>query len=360
MRFRAMISVLVLAALVLPAFAAESAQPAQRRGNRGQGERRRGGSMEPLVVDPNADARLNQLGARNIGVHDPSTIVKCKDVYWIFITGGGTPSFYSKDLVTWHRGPRTFSEAPSWVAKAVPGNRGMNFWAPDVMYHNGRYLLYYSVSTFGRNTSAIGLTTNPTLDPNDPDYKWTDQGIVIQCDPNDDFNTIDPAVLTDQEGNLWMTFGSFWSGIKLIQLDPKTGLRLAPDAPIHALADYPQIEAPFIYFHDGYYYLFLNWGRCCAGVNSTYNIRVGRCEKITGPYLDKEGKDMLKEGGTLLLETDGAFIGPGHPGIYKEGATYWLGMHFYDGLRRGQSRYAVRPLEWGEDGWPVIVTSSAP
>jgi len=331
--------------------------------------------MEPIEVDPAADARLNQLGARNIGVHDPSTIVKCKDLYWIFITGGGTPSFYSEDLVTWHNGPRTFNEAPSWQAEAVPANRGTGYWAPDVIYHNGKYLLYFSVSTFGRNTSAIGLATNPTLDPNDPAYEWTHQGLVVSSQGDgsgagdegltrSQFNTIDPAVFADQDGRLWLTFGSFWSGIKLIELDPETGLRLAPDSPMYSLADYPRIEAPFIYFHDGYYYLFLNWGRCCAGVNSTYNIRVGRCKEVTGPYLDKDGVDMFDEdgegGGTLLLETDGAFIGPGHPGIYKDGETYWLGMHFYDGLRRGRSRYALRPLEWGEDGWPVVVTPPAP
>jgi len=178
---------------------------------------------------------------------------------------------------------------------------------------------------------------------------------VIQSSPRDDFNAIDPVVTQDADGNLWLAFGSFWGGIKLIQLDPATGRRIAPDSPIHALAHYDSIEAPFIYYHNGVYYLFLNWGMCCRGVNSTYNMRVGRSPTITGPYLDKEDKDMLEGGGTLLLETDGPFIGPGHAGILKKGDRYWLGMHFYDGSTPwGVSKYALRPLTWTEDGWPVV------
>ena len=130
----------------------------------------------------------------------------------------------------------------------------------------------------------------------------------------------------DADGNLWMSFGSFWGGIKLIQLDPATGKRIAPDSPVHALAHYDSIEAPFIYHHNGVYYLFLNWGMCCRGLNSTYNMRVGRSPKITGPYLDKEDKDMLEGGGTLLLDTDGPFIGPGHAGIL-EGGRQILARH---------------------------------
>jgi arabinan endo-1,5-alpha-L-arabinosidase len=140
-----------------------------------------------------------------------------------------------------------------------------------VIFHNGRFLLYYSVSRFGRNTSAIALAANPTLDPADPDFRWTDEGIVIQSGTDDDFNAIDPAVVKTSDGKLWMSFGSFWSGIKLIQLDPQTGKRLAPDSPIHSLAHYEAIEAPHIHEHGDYFYLFVNWDRCCRGVNSTYN-----------------------------------------------------------------------------------------
>jgi arabinan endo-1,5-alpha-L-arabinosidase len=262
----------------------------------------------------------------------------------------------SKDLKEWTAGPRVFDKSPEWTAQAVPANRG-HFWAPDLIHHNGRFLLYYSVSTFGKNTSAIGLATNATLDPADPNFAWKDEGIVIQSTANDDFNAIDPAVVRDHEGGLWMSFGSFWKGIMLIQLDPTTGKRIAPDSPIHTLAYKREIEAPFIHYRDGYYYLFVNWGFCCRGVRSTYNIRVGRSTSITGPYLDQDGVDLAKEGGTLMMGTDGRFIGPGHAGIVSRNGADFLSYHFYDAQsapRPGMATLGVRRLFWRSDGWPTL------
>lgn len=286
-------------------------------------------------------------------VHDPSTIVKHKGEYWVFATGRGVVSLRSKDLVAWEFGPPVFAEPPKWVADVVPGHRGY-FWAPDVIRHDGRYLLYYSVSAFGKNTSAIALASNPTLDPADPEYKWTDHGIVIRSGPKDDYNAIDPCVVRGPEDTLWMAFGSFWSGIKLVQLDPKTGLRLAPDSPVHALAHKEQIEAVALYRHGGYFYQLVNWGWCCRGVRSTYNIRVGRSRDVTGPYLDRDGRDLRQGGGSLLLGTEGRFIGPGHAGVFQDGDRYLLSYHFYDGERGGRARLAIRPLEWDRDGWPQV------
>ncbi len=305
---------------------------------------------------PVADLDLYAFSV-GVGVHDPSTIVKDKDTYWSFNTGNGLPSHFSKDLITWQNGPPVFSERPAWIADVVPGNRGLNFWAPDVFHLKDRYLLYYAVSTFGSRTSGIGLATNPTLDSNDPNYKWTDQGLVVKTQQGvNNYNAIDPAVVQEADSKLWLVFGSFWEGIKLIQLDPATGQRLAPDSPITELAHNSSIEAAYIYFHDGYYYLFVNWGKCCAGLNSTYNIRVGRSKTITGPYLDMAGKDLAHEGGTLFLETRGKFIGPGHAGIIKVEDQFWLSCHFYDGgTARGTSKLAVLPLAWNKDGWPNVV-----
>lgn len=296
---------------------------------------------------------LKWHGKRDARLHDPSSIVKCQGEYWCFSTGRGVRSWRSKDLAHWERGPRVFADMPAWVTDVVPTQRG-HFWAPDVIFHKGRYLLYYSVSRFGRNTSAIGLASNPTLDPADPNYRWTDHGIVIQSKEQDDFNAIDPAVIKTKESQLWMAFGSFWSGIKLIQLDPKTGRRIAPDSRIYPLAHYEAIEAPHIHKHGEYYYLFVNWDLCCRGIDSTYNIRVGRSRRIAGPYLDQDGKDLLQGGGTLLLATDGPFIGPGHASVFSEGGRDWFSCHFYDGTDRGRSWLALRPLSWSKGGWPLL------
>lgn len=296
---------------------------------------------------------LARNGALEPRVHDPSSIVRCKDEYWFFATGNGVASWRSRDLTNWVQGPRVFPEMPAWVKDVVPTQRG-HFWAPDVILHEGRYRLYYSVSAFGKNTSAIALATNATLDPEDPDFAWRDEGIVVRSNAGDDFNAIDPAVIRTASGEHWMSFGSFWSGLKLFELDPASGKALQPEAPLRAIANYPEIEAPYIHQRPDHFYLFVNWDRCCRGTNSTYNIRVGRSREITGPYRDRDGRDLRDGGGTLLLATDGPFVGPGHANILEEDGRFWLSFHFYDGTDRGRSKLAIRSLRWREDGWPEL------
>lgn len=296
---------------------------------------------------------LDQSAARGIVARDPSTIVKCKDDYWVFYTGRGIPSYHSKDLVNWEPGPRVFSTAPGWIATAVPENRNMNYWAPDVAHVGDRYLLYYAVSTFGKNTSAIGLASNPTLDPNDPAYHWTDEGAVIQSHASDDWNALDPSVFHADNGTLWLAFGSYWSGIKLVQLDPATGKRLHPKARLVSLAYNKSIEASCLYQHDGYYYLFVDWGSCCKSVNSTYNVRMGRSRKITGPYKDENGKNMLKGGGSLFLDNHPPLYGPGHAGFLVADGKTWFTSDFEGDTRMGgKATLAIMPLTWLPNGWP--------
>lgn len=317
-------------------------------------------SPATLPADPATTARLTQLGARNLRLHDPSAILKFKDTYYLFSTGPGVPTYSSKDLLTWERGPRALPDPPKWIRETIPANRnGNDFWAPDVIHLNDRFLLYYSVSTFGKNTSAIALATNTTLDPTDPNYKWTDGGVILRSTAGqDNFNAIDPAPFLDADGRLYLAFGSFWSGIKLVELDPTTGLRLSADSPIHALAQNAQIEGPYLFHHADHYYLLVAWGWCCRGVNSTYNIRVGRSDKITGPYLDRTGKDMLKGGGTLLLGTTGPLIGPGQPSLFTDDKnTPHLVFHFYDPTQRGRGTLAIHPLTWDQENWPTLTPS---
>jgi arabinan endo-1,5-alpha-L-arabinosidase len=309
---------------------------------------------------------LEKSASRGIVTRDPSDIVKCKDEYWVFYTGRGVPSYHSKDLMKWERGPAVFKMAPEWIATTVPENHNMSCWAPDVMKVGDRYLLYYSVSTMGKMTSGIGLATNATLDPNDPAYHWTEEGVVVRTREGDNYNAIDPSVFEDTDGALWLTFGSYWSGIKLIQLDPKTGKRIAPDSQIYALAFNESIEASYLCKHDGYYYLFVNWGSCCQGPRSTYNIRIGRSTKVTGPYVDKAGMEMLRGGGSVFLATsNGPLVGPGHAGTLNAEGKNWFTSDFEGDLRmNGKATLAIMPLKWNADGWPeatvndVIPTNS--
>ncbi|MFH5806285.1 arabinan endo-1,5-alpha-L-arabinosidase [Alienimonas sp. DA493] len=345
----------VLLAVLLSAGAASAvAQPPGPQSADDERGRRFRRTFAPVSA---ADAAvLARHGRRDAAVHDPTSIVRCGDEYWLFATGRGIASWRSTDLKDWQPGPRVFAEPPAWALEAVPEHRG-RYWAPAVLRHGDRYLLYYSVSTFGKNRSAIGLATSPTLDPDDPAYRWTDHGPVVQSRPGDDFNAIDPAVLATADGGLWLAFGSFWSGLKLVRLDSATGLRAEPDAAPIALADAPddQIEAPLLAERDGFYYLFFNRGLCCRGTESTYEIRVGRSRSVEGPYLDRDGRPLLGGGGTLLSETDGPFIGPGHAGLLEEDGRTWFGCHFYDGARRGRATLALQELRWDEDGWPRLL-----
>ncbi|MBI2926593.1 MAG: arabinan endo-1,5-alpha-L-arabinosidase [Verrucomicrobia bacterium] len=310
------------------------------------------------TADPFRAAAEAPALSGELAIHDPSTVVQCGGVYWVFGTGRGVISRYSSDLVTWEAGPPVFRNAPTWTTNAVPNHRG-RFWAPDVIQVAGRYLLYYSVSTWGSRVSAIGLATNRTLNPRSPDFQWGDGGIAVQTSDRDDFNAIDPSVMQDKDGRLWLAFGSFWSGIKVVELNPQTGLRLAADSPMHALAWKEAIEAACLYQRGDHYYLFVNWGRCCRGVNSTYNIRVGRSASVTGPYLDKDGVDLLRGGGSLVLDTSGHYIGPGHAGILKRSGTDWLSYHFYNGQQSGRAELDLLPLRWTADGWPEVAARQA-
>jgi hypothetical protein len=203
------------------------------------------------------------------------------------------------------------------------------------------------------------LATTPTLDPNDPQYTWVDHGIVIQSSQGFPYNTIDPAVTFDAQGGLWLVFGSYWTGIYLVQLDPATGMRISPNSPSHRLAWNNSIEAASICYKDGYYYLFVNWGSCCSGVNSTYNVRVGRSTQITGPYRDSSGVDMVDRGGDIFMRASGKFTGPGHIGVLAENGRELFSFHYYDANQwaknyeaYGAARLGLAPLLWSADGWP--------
>jgi beta-glucanase (GH16 family) len=284
-------------------------------------------------------------------IHDPSSIVADVRADYIFGTGPGIRIKSSLDLRRWKADGAVFSTPPAWTTNAVPAFKGY-FWAPDVIRLNGKFYLYYAVSSMGKQTSAIGLATNPTLDLSAPNYRWTDAGEVIGSTNGSLYNAIDPSVMRDKDGRLWMAFGSFWGGIFLTELDPETGKLIRPKAPLYQLAWNPSIEASCLTHHGRYYYLFVNWGQCCRGTNSTYEVRVGRAEKITGPYHDQTGKVLASGGGSPFLQTCGRFIGPGHIGIFQDGDTTRFSYHYYDAATHGRSRLALGVIDWSS-GWPV-------
>ena len=284
-------------------------------------------------------------------VHDPC-IMKCGYYFYIYCTGDRIPIRRSGDLLFWEYRGNVFHEIPAWGLQEVPGVS--NIWAPDISFFNGTYHLYYSLSTFGSNRSRIGLATNVTLDPNDPDYLWMDRGKVVESNPGNNYNAIDPNIVRAGDGKIWMAFGSFWSGIKAVEIDSATGKPV--NLTLYSLAGRGggAIEAPFIINRRSGYYLFVSFDACCQGVNSTYNIRVGKSDSVTGPYIDFLGRPMTSGAGTLLLSGDSRWKGPGHCAVYSEGDYTWLVYHAYDAQRNGIPVLRINNLTWDESGWPVV------
>jgi arabinan endo-1,5-alpha-L-arabinosidase len=306
---------------------------------------------------------IAQEYAGNIPVHDP-VMIKQDSVYYLFCTGRGISVWSSKDMTSWKREKQVFDTLP-WGVATIRGFRN-HIWAPDISYHNGLYYLYYSVSAFGKNTSCIGVATNKTLHPGSPNFKWVDHGKLIQSVPGRDmWNAIDPNLVKDENGIPWLSFGSFWNGMKLVRLgsdlvsvaQPEQWYTIAsrPRNPIlpDSVAGDAAIEAPFIFKKDNYYYLFVSFDYCCRGEKSTYKMVVGRSQRVIGPYLDQDGVAMNAGGGSLVLEGDKNWYGVGHNAVVQFANSDYLIFHGYDAADRGRSKLRVEKLDW-INGWPVV------
>jgi arabinan endo-1,5-alpha-L-arabinosidase len=296
--------------------------------------------------------------------HDP-VVAKQGDIYYLFCTGPGITSFTSKDLKTWTQADPVFAKAPDWALTVAPGFNG-HIWAPDITFHNGIYYLYYSVSAFGKNTSAIGLVTNATLNPADKNYKWTDQGIVIQSVPNRDmWNAIDPNLIFDEKGTPRLAFGSFWTGLKMVKLNPNLKEVAQPEEWTtiarrdrksdleDSEAGNAAIEGPFIFKKGDYYYQFNSWDYCCRGEKSTYKLVVGRSKSVTGPYVDKNGLELAKGGGSLVIEGNKNWYGVGHNSVFTFDGKDYTFMHGYDASDKGLPKLIVKEITW-IDYWPTV------
>ena len=304
-------------------------------------------------------------------VHDP--VLACEDgIYYLYCTGHGITQMTSTDRQHWtlsREGVLPNGKIPAWTHDSVPGFE-THIWAPDVVKYRGKWYMGYSCSTFGKNTSAIGLLSNKCLSDKDG---WKDEGCIVASRGNrDNWNAIDPNFIIDEKGKPWMTWGSFWDGIQLIPLDktmhPKKGAKPQTIARRHAVGDASAepnptskfagtnaIEAPFIMRHGGYYYLFVSWDYCCRGIKSNYRVAVGRSKNVSGPYLDRDGKPMLEGGGTLLLEGDKKeYEALGHCSAYHfpDGDVFFC--HGYSVAKNGASILVQKRIEWTEDGWLTL------
>lgn len=294
----------------------------------------------------------------NTFAHDP-TMIEADGVFYRFWTAPDIPMASSRDLRHWQDGPPVYTAGtPDWFddwIRTVPGQT-FNFpWAPDVSYFGGRYHLYSSFSgRFGANYSCITHLTTTDIASGD----WEDHGPVICSKAGDGHNAIDADVGFEEDGTPWLSFGSWWDGIKAFKLTA-SGER-ADDELIHlAQTASPNdgIEAPVLFRRCGYYYLFVSWGLCCPGqgrsVNQlTYRVAVGRSRDIQGPYVDRNGKPMLEGGGTLMVQGNFEFAAAGHSDVLvHEDKVY----HFYHAYRRrdGGAELRIVEMPFDKDGWPI-------
>lgn len=321
------------------------------------------------------------------GTHDPS-IAKDGETYYVFATGAATPAAHtpapadaaakvssepvaqlpvrcSMDLKLWTRCGAVFPSMPKWIHETSPSTKEL--WAPDISYFDRLFHLYYAFSAFGKNTSGIALATNETLDPASPKYKWIDRGLVLRSKEKDDFNAIDPNLVIDQNGEAWLAFGSFWTGIKMRHLDRHTGLLSSKDTQLYSLAsravvhpgprdpglppDAEAIEAPFVFQHQGFFYLFVSWDLCCRGLKSTYRTMVGRSRAVTGPFVDRDGKLLTDGGGTPLLRANSTWLGPGGASLVHLPAADLIAFHAYSAID-GKPALQLSTINW-KDGWPA-------
>ena len=278
--------------------------------------------------------------------HDPGTVTKDGDTYFNFTTGNGIWYSTSKDLVTWNAGPGpVFATWPAWIKTKIPNFSG-SFWAPDEIHMNGYYYLYYSVSTFGTSSSAIGVARSVSLkSPN-----WQDLGIVVESyGGSSEINAIDPALFRDHDGKVYMSYGSFSGGIGVAQINQASGKLAGSVTHLLGGASPRDYEAPYITRNGAYYYLFVNRGACCKA-DSSYYVEVQRATSVTGPYSGTR---------TVLPNLDANFRGPGHIGVLKQDGCQFVSTHYYDSKDNGNAKLQFHKMTYDAAGWPVMTRNFA-
>lgn len=281
------------------------------------------------------------------GSHDPS-IIKEGSTWWIFETGAGLPVKYSSNGTAWTQGVKLFASKPSWWSTYVPNQSGTDVWAPDIQRYGSRTYCFYSISTFGSNTSAIGLSSCSSIAAGD----WRDDGMVISSKSGTNaYNAIDPNLAIDSSGKPWLVFGSWFDGIHIVRLNSST---MKPSGTIYSIAKRSGgIEGANVVYANGYYYLFASIDKCCNGVSSTYKIAYGRATSITGPYYNKAGQVLTSASPTVLDSGNTRWKGPGGQDVYQNGSAWVIARHAYDANNNGAPTLLISDLYWDSSKWPT-------
>lgn len=298
-------------------------------------------------------------------VRDPS-VIHVNGTWYIFITDNGAwsgslPILCSQDTTSWKQCGSVFPQMPSWIRAKLPGIS--NLWAPDISYFNGEYHVYYTASLANTESTLVGLATNTTLDPSDPNYHWVDRGMVLESRPGDQINVLDPNILTNSDGRIWLSYGSYWGGIAQREIDPASGMLKDASAQQINLAARPSvahhpIEGSSQLYHNGYYYLFVSIDFCCNTnlATNNYKMAVGRSTDPHGPFLAQDGTPMLDGGSTVIVTGDGTkWMGVGGGTVYDDPASGNTDIVFHAQAMNqgGVASLWFKQISWVND-WPVV------
>ena len=288
--------------------------------------------------------------------HDPD-IIRYEDGYALATTDNHMLMQFSEDALNWKNGDQAMPKFSQWLYKYAPNM--IDIWAPDIHYIGGEYRMYYCGSEMGIRSSGMGFMSSKEIDPTKPGYGWTDQGEVIHTVKSDSYNAIDAAVLKDLDGKVWMAFGSWGTGIHILELDESTG-KVKSGAKMKNIANRggAGVEGASLIEHNGKYFLFTAWDNCCKKgadlENNSYKTTVGRSNRIDGGYVDRSGKALLDGGGTILLSRYGRYYGPAGGEAFEDVNRQRFVNHYYDKNDGGNSYIQVRDIVWTEDNWPEL------
>ncbi|KAI0477565.1 glycoside hydrolase family 43 protein [Xylariaceae sp. FL0804] len=291
--------------------------------------------------------------------HDPSVVRRSDGTYFRFSTGGEIAVYTAPDLT----GPWTYEGAAIAGGSSIDLAGNTDLWAPDVSLVGDTYYLYYAVSTFGVQDSAIGYATSTSLDVG----TWTDHGScgVRSYEGSSAYNAIDPNLVAAADGTYYLTFGSFWDDLYQVKMNsPPTSV--ASGTSSYQVADDPATtseEGAFVYQYGEYYYLFYSAGQCCnldtdpPAAGDEYHIMVCRSTSATGGYVDADGVACTEGGGTLVLESHDLVYAPGGQGVLDD-PTYGAVLYYhYNDLTYGYSDADIY-FGWNtidfSSGWPVV------
>ncbi len=280
---------------------------------------------------------------------DP-TVTRAKDGYFYLYATEDTrniPIYKSQNLIDWTFEGTAFTDAtrPTFEPKG-------GLWAPDINYIDGQYVLYYSMSVWGGEwTCGIGIATSDS-----PAGPFKDHGKLFRSDEIGVQNSIDQFYIEDS-GKKYLFWGSF-RGIYAIELN-EDGLSLKSGIEKQQIAG-TAFEGVYIHKRGDYYYLFASIGSCCEGINSTYQLVVGRSQSLFGPYVDKTGKDMMDNGYSLVVSPNQRFLGNGHCSeiVQDNAGNDWIFYHGID-TKKPQGRVLLLDrIMWDNGGWPYVEANS--